>query len=210
MEATKIAFMETVFGKELAVGVIAKADEATKALEMTTRFKEMKKPADDDEEDEKKPAKKEGEAAVETPAAEAEVAPGTVVVVPAVVAVETTATPAETKDATFGPEQLAALAQHIALLTTAVESLPEMQKAIVALADKVKEIGKDQDERMGETMSPRWTLPGLNRPSTSDKTALTPEEQEKLTALKTGEEVEDQTAADPARAYVNDLFGIKA
>jgi len=210
MQANKVEVMNKIFGSDLAALVISRAEDATKELEQNVRFKatdaEDKKKDEEDmsEEDmaKKKPMmKKEAEDAVaDTGTADSE---GTVAVSDAKAVV--VATGDDAKEATFGPEQLQELAGHIATLTAAIEVLPTMAKALADLQANVKELQASDDEKQANVHEPRWTLPGLNRPTEKDSNVI---DTEKVKALLGTDDKENEVAPNPAGAYVRDLLGI--
>lgn len=211
MDERKAATLEKIFGKELAAGVISSAEERTKELEATTKFKEVKTEdapiwtvtgstleeaqaaLKDVFEKAKKPMTPEEEAAMKKDmAAKKEGSEETLTVDTSGV------TPA------FSGEQLTQLATLITDLSTQVEELTGMSDAVKELQAQVKALTVSDDEKVSNIITPRWNPATGLRPTENDGNVITDP-----TAIKALTN-DDQLPKDPAAAYVHDLLGVAA
>lgn len=216
MDARKAATLEKIFGKELAAGVISSAEERTKELEGTTKFKENKS-----EEtvtlDELNAA---AEAAVTAILDSGKAMPSQAEIDkmpdgPAKAAMQKRMAAMDSKKEvstepkteqepapTFSGEQVTQLATLITDLTAQVEELTNLSETVKELQIQVKELSKSTDEKVSDVIAPRWQLPnnGL-RPSESDKNVIT--DPKAIKELQNP----DEGYKDPATDYVMDLLG---
>lgn len=177
--------LEKVFGKELATGIIAGAEERTKELEANVAFK-AKTPAamaedmadggtDDNQEDAngKKIPPKKKESEEEAPPA-------------------------------FSPEQFTQLATLLTDLSSQVEKISGIETVVTSLQEEIKELKKSDDEKIAAQMSPRFdpSKQGV-RPSESNSNVL---DEKTLTALKHISEENQEPEKSPAQQYVDDLL----
>lgn len=210
MDARKVETLEKIFGKELAAGVISSAEERTKELEGTTKYKEkaeevvitlpeitggtleeakaaaIKAVDEAFEKAMKKPMTSEEEAEMKKRMDKKDGDPEP--------------EPKEPVPA-FGPEQFTQLATLITDLSSQVEELTGLGETVKALETKVKELSKSDDDKIGDIIAPRWQLPNGMRPTESDKNLITDPK-----AIKELENP-DEGYKDPATNYVMDLLG---
>lgn len=208
MDARKVETLEKIFGKDLTAGIISSAEERTKELEATTRYKDVKtkepvtisvtgftleemeasaKAAVKEVFEKAKKMTPEEEAAMKKmEEAKKEVDPNS----------QSDPVPA------FGPEQITQLATLITDLSAQVEELTGLSETVKELQTQVKSLSQSDDEKISNIITPKWTLPGTgNRPSESDKNLIT--DQKVIEALSS----EENKPSDPAAAYVEDLLG---
>lgn len=205
-----------IFGPELAGAAIAQASDATKELEgKGIKFKETKKEDDDEEDEDKKyPNKKEllelhatikslPESVLRTTLETQLVALNGGKAIEEETPVETTTPAAE---AVLGTAQVEKLGTVLAELITKVDELGSVKEAVTQLQSQVKELQASEDEKIANAWSPklaRITGDGIVRPTESKDNVV-------QTAKEFVEGLNPDADANPALAYVKDLFGQSA
>lgn len=226
MDARKAATLEKIFGKELAAGVISEAENRTKELEGTTKFKETKEEPfhgtlDEYLELKAKTAVKEALDAIkemEGPWKEEALEKAKKPMTPEEEAAMKKNMDKKESDPdpkpepqpdpdpapTFTGEQVTQLATLITDLTAQVEELTSLSETVKELQTQVKELTKSSDEKVSDIIAPRWQLPGVNRPSESESNVIT--DPNAIKELQNP----DEGYKDPATNYVLDLLGKSA
>lgn len=222
MDARKTEALEKIFGKELAAGVIATAEERTKELEGTTKFKELKeepfsgtldeylelkaktavKEALDAFKESDSPWKEEAleKAKKMTPEEEAAMKKDM-----AKKEGDPDPKPEPQPDPepapTFGSEQLTQLATLLTDMSNQINELSGIKTVVEELQTQVKELSKSEEQKMLEVIQPKWNGPVGQRPTESEKNVVTDPE-----AVKTLN-MDSDNVSNPAVRYVEDLLG---
>ena len=215
MDARKAETLEKIFGKELAAGVISSAEERTKELEGTTKFKEKSdEPVVITLPELTGGTLEEMEAAAMKAVKEAfEKAKKPMMTPEEEAAMKKNMDKKEADDhkpdqepvPTFGSEQLTQLATLITDISSQVEELTGLSETVKELQTKVKELSKSDDEKVSDIIAPRWQLPtnGM-RPTENEKNVIT--DSNAIKELQNP----DEGYKDPAYSYVQDLLGKSA
>lgn len=201
MNQVKVNALEKVFGKELTAQVIVNAENATKELEATTRFK-SKEPVtleiSGSTYEEFQAAAKEAWEKAKKPAED--IADGG--------ADDSTENPdgskkkPAAKEASEGltAEQTVSLATLIVDLTKQVEDLAGIKDIVASLETKVKELSKSDDEKVANIVAPKTTT-SQSRPSEDEKNVA---DLDKIKDIVKDAQEQDE---NPAMKYLRDLVG---
>ena len=214
MEARKAEWLEKIFGKEMADGVIASAESKSKELEESgTRYKENKETGNEagaslvNFETIIK-ALPEGEVRTKL---EADYVVISKALTPTEEKKEVVTEKKEEGDGdpppaseTFGLDQITNLANLLAEISTQVSELSTIKETVAALEVEIKELKKSDDEKVANTIAPRWQPPLNARPSEDGNNVIL--DADLISKLNK----EFGTLPDnPVKSYVDDLIGVR-
>jgi hypothetical protein len=208
VDEKKFAALKQIFGDELAQQVRESAEEKTKDLEGSVRYKTNEVTADDLS----ATIKAELEAMGIDPERSATVA-GKVVGKYSASEDKKEENKEESKSeekseqpsSVLSSEQATQLAQLITDLSNKVDELGELGKTVASIQEEIKALKKSDDEKIAAMVTPRQALRVVPA-SDSDKNILDPDKIKEIT----GSSEENNQDINPASAFVQDLLSGRA